>query len=114
MLYSKQIYTDGYFSFGRDIILFISPRATSHISISASSFTVAPFWANIDLRVGGSVNFQVYTSANGSTKLEQVSQVINDREGTFFNGTWMLIAQWTEVARRHGNSNVVRLKATIE
>ena len=73
-----------------------------------SNYIVAPFLADSDIRIGGTISFQIYTSVNGSSELRQVSQVINDRRRESFSGTWMLVARWTEVAQYGGSSNVVR------
>ena len=51
----------------------------------------------------------MYTSSNGAMELDIVSRVIsqsNDGDPPF-QGTWMLVAQWTEVASFGGNSNLV-------
>ena len=74
-----------------------------------TNFVVAPFWSNIGVHIGGEISFQVYTSINGSTELDIVSQVItqfNDGDPSF-NGTWMLVAQWTEVAETGGDPAMV-------
>ena len=68
---------------------------------------MAPFLADINIAIGGNISFQVYTRTNGSEQLDSVSQIINDNRGTFFSGTWMVVAQWREVARFSGFSTEV-------
>ena len=73
---------------------------------------MASFLSDIDVRIGGIVGFQIYTSANGYSELEEVNQVINSSEGSSFRGTWMLVAQWMEMAQFGSNSSAVKMEVT--
>ena len=73
-------------------------------------YVVAPFWSDVNIRRGGGIHFQVYTSSNGSEKLNQVSRVIRNAYGDdTFHGTWMLVAQWRKVSRNKGTPTEVIL-----
>ena len=58
---------------------------------------VAPFWADVDTRIGGDVFYRDSTDPN------LLQQATNDVTATFvdqrnFKATWLLIATWYKVA----------------
>ena len=58
-------------------------------AVTRNAYVVAPFWSDNDLRLAGSVTYQVFTS-----QFANVNAFISDTTGTNFTATWMLVAQW--------------------
>ena len=108
MIIYLQIETNGYFSFDKGFYSY------NFVQLSGNYSIVAPFFTDIDITIGGNISFQVYTRMNGSEELGNVSQAINDKEGTFFSGTWMVVAQWREVPRFLGFRAEVRATSFIK
>lgn len=63
------------------------------------NFTVAPFWADIDITIGeiGRVYYEVHVGFNESILLDEVSNFISTETGTPFVGEWMLLVEWRNV-----------------
>ena len=56
---------------------------------------VAPFWADHDIRPEGEISYEVH---NTSTSLmSTVSNFIRKTQQNEFSGTWMLVAEWSNV-----------------
>ncbi len=60
-------------------------------------FSVAPFWADIDISSGGEIRYEVHTSASNTSFLATVSSFITAETESVFMGEWMLVAEWREV-----------------
>ena len=64
---------------------------------------VAPFWANNDIsnRVG-SISYEVHSSNVSSDYISLVSTFISQQKQIQFIGSWMLLAEWTNVSEFNG------------
>ena len=80
--------SNGYFSFGSE---------------EPATFMAAPFWANADIsnRIG-TVSYEVHHSDISQTYISQVSMFISQQQQVTFNGTWMLISEWSNVPQYGG------------
>ena len=102
-----QVGTNGYFSFGTRQTVY-SPSLFS--PTSTPNYLVAPFWADIDTNVHGSISYEVHNTSAGSSStalLNRVSTFISNQQSTQFSGTWMLVASWYQVSPVDGTSSVV-------
>ena len=104
-----QVSTNGYFSFGTNI-MYSKPELFSEYS--PSSYVVAPFWAQNDIshRVGH-VAYEIHDSENSGNYLSLVSTFISGHQQVHFNGTWMLLAEWNSVPQFQGSIMVVSVTA---
>ena len=107
--YKLQVSTNGYFSFStgsertRCCPILFSPA-------SYPEYIVAPFWADINTELGGSILYEVHSPSLGSysnTLLDQVSTFISSQKNTQFIGNWMLVASWDQVPKYQGSSSTV-------
>ena len=104
---SLQVGTNGYFSFGTRRTVY-NPSLFS--STSPYSYLVAPFWADIDITVHGSISYEVHSTSAGSSSialLNRVSTFISNQQNTQFSGNWMLVASWSQVSAYSGSSSIV-------
>lgn len=71
---------------------------------------VAPFWASSDTsnRVG-TVSYEVYRSETSQKYISQVSMFISQQQQVIFNGTWMLISEWSNIPQYGESVTVVSL-----
>ena len=107
LLNPLQVGTNGYFSFGISQTVY-SPSLFS--STSTPNYLVAPFWADIDTTIHGSISYEVHNTSAGSSStalLNRVSTFISNQQSTQFSGTWMLVASWNQVSKISGSSSVV-------
>ena len=59
---------------------------------------IAPFWANFDTRMGGTVSWELHTRENSFSLVDLVDAFIAGEYGdTSFAGSWMLVANWKNV-----------------
>ena len=69
---------------------------------------MAPYWSNIDTRLDGQVNYEVYVMGESITSgdyLGRVSTLINSEQDPAFTGNWMIVVTWDGVHPfPHGNS----------
>ena len=56
---------------------------------------MAPFWARNDIRLEGSVSYEVHNGSSGH--LQEISNLISENECVSFTGTWMLLVEWRDV-----------------
>ena len=63
---------------------------------SSSYSVVAPFAADIDTTSRGSVKYTQFTTSN-FTQMDNVSSFIQSETGDNFNGTRMMVAEWSSV-----------------
>ena len=92
--FSKQISTNGYFSFGRKLtdccpVLFSG--------VSSEDYIVAPYWSDIDTSSTGRISYEVHTNVTSLSMLGAISKYIRHQEGSGFAGTWMVLAEWKDV-----------------
>ncbi len=102
---TAQVITNGYLSFGQSYISFIPgifPQG------SGTNFLVAPFFADIDIGVTGTIRYEVHTSTSSSGFLADVSNFIRSETGSQFTGQWMLLAEWYNVPPFGGPYDEVR------
>ena len=95
-MYILQVSTNGYFSMGQ------TPEVYSLENIPGPSgySVVAPFAADIDTSITGSVR---YSESFTSTEIDQVSAHISFQIGVSFYGTWMMVVEWYYVPLLHGS-----------
>lgn len=62
-------------------------------------FIVAPFWSDIDLRLEGTVSWDIITRDQDQQILDQVSTHIqqNYNGASTFSGEWMMVIAWNDV-----------------
>ena len=104
---SLQVGTNGYFSFG---IRRTITRPSLFSSTSPYNYLVAPFGADIDIRIHGSISYEVHSTSAGSSSialLNRVSTFISNQKNTQFSGNWMLVASWSQVPAYSGSSSIV-------
>ncbi len=62
---------------------------------------MAPFWADVDLRLAGSIQYEVHSSNSGPAGsvqlLQNVSDFVSRKVDVDFNGTWMIVVSWEQV-----------------
>ena len=56
---------------------------------------VAPFWADHDTRPEGKISYEVHNANTGL--ISTVSNFVRQTQQNNFNGTWMLVAEWSDV-----------------
>ena len=103
-----QVGTNGIFSFGRDFRQDIPEAFPSTDAEIYFAYLVAPYWSNIDTRLDGQVNYEVYVmgeSVISNDYLGRVSTFINSEQDPAFTGNWMIVVTWDGVHPfPHGNS----------
>ena len=107
ILESLQVGTNGYFSFGTRRTVYTPSRFSF---TSTPNYLVAPFWADIDIRINGSISYEVHSTSAGSSSialLNRVSTFISNQKNTQFSGNWMLVASWSQVPAYSGSSSIV-------
>ena len=89
-----QVSTEGYLSFGRAVRC--CPSLTS--DTADSDYIVSPFKADINIANGqGNVSYEVHDISTSPGLLSRVSSFIRQQELNNFSGTWMLVAEWSDV-----------------
>ena len=83
--------TNGLLSFNISFNFFFN----SPFSESTTSYLVAPFWDDVDIRDGNGRIF--YESYDSGYFLDQVNTFLRRRRPSSFEGTWMLAAHWDAV-----------------
>lgn len=105
--------TNGAISFGTGWLFWIPQPFPTNALNTRNSYVVAPFWSDNDIRMNGSIRYEVHARVAGPrTRSPQLldlvsSIIINQRNLTAgsFQGQWMLVAEWNEVhPYPHGNS----------
>ena len=99
ILYHSQVSAKGYISMGE-----IPCTNVVNADLTACS-VVAPYVANIDIEVAGTVrytDFNTYSSSGSS--MTTVSRFVRDQTGNNFYGTKMMVAEWNGVAQFGGSS----------
>ena len=86
--------TNGLISFGRSVSISSPTLFPSTDETIFWSYIVAPFWANFDTTLGGSVKWEIHQSSS-SANVMQVSHFIQSQyEVAGFIGSWMLVGSW--------------------
>ena len=103
-----QVGTNGIVSLGEQFNFYNpQPFPTDNFYIH-TSHVMAPFWADVDTRLAGSVSYETHhrgSNAESNAVLERVSGFIAAQTNTNFTASWMLLAQWDRVhPYPHGSS----------
>ena len=104
---SIQVLTDGLFSFTDPPFTGGTPYL--YKSTNNATYTVAPFWSDIDTTQLGEVTYRVITTATSANTVEEVSAFISRNMSTTFSGTWMIVAEWHEVPMHNTETNMVSM-----
>ena len=114
--------TNGAISFGTGWFFWTPQPFPTTAFFTRNSYVVAPFWSDNDIRINGSIRYEVHSRVAGpnttSTRLlnEVSSFIINQRNLTAdsFQGQWMLVAEWNEVhPYPHGDSTFASSSAQL-
>ena len=98
LYYVFQVSENGYISMGE-------PPCSNSLSSSSSCSVVAPYGANINTEIAGTVqytDFDTYLSSGSS--MTTVSSFIRDQTMENFYGTRMMVAEWNGVSQHNGIS----------
>ena len=108
MHYRSQVGTNGIFSFGVNFRLDLPQPFPSTDAEVYFAYLIAPYWSNIDTRLDGQVNYEVYVAGESPISDEYlgcVNTLVNSEQDSFFRGNWMLVVTWEGVHPfPHGNS----------
>ena len=96
-----QVVTNGLISFGEPLLLHIPYSFPTAFPEVYDSYTLAPFWSDVDISILGEIKYEVHSADSnipGSTYLlNEVNYFISNKTGEDFVGTWMLVAFWDSV-----------------
>ncbi|KAJ1132104.1 hypothetical protein NDU88_010434 [Pleurodeles waltl] len=93
--------TNGVVSFG----VAVSQYTSDPFPLSDGRAFVAPFWADVDIRIAGNV---FYRESRNATLLRRASNEVHRYFGlSSFNATWLYIATWDKVAYYGSTSSKV-------
>ena len=109
---------NGLISFGRPFTYHVPTLFPSSLSVVRNAYLLAPYWSDVDTRQDGEVGYEIHASFvnnDGSDQLlDQVNEFVSNYTGQDFSGTWMLVAEWTEVPSYPGTSSLVSIKLNKE
>ena len=74
---------------------------------------MAPFFTDIDIRLGGQIDYEIHTVTTSQSILSEVNSLINEYTQTEFNGEWLLVATWDNVPPIDDNS-IVRYRDSMQ
>ena len=109
----SQIAENGAITFDGDGWSFYQPELfPSTIFTIRNRYVLAPFWADHDILLGGSVQYQVFQCGVSNLvdqQLEFVSIFIRKQftDAGNFLGVWMLVVNWNELPQFDGDSMTV-------
>ena len=102
-VYCPQVSSNGLFSFNRSVNFFSPVRFPNS---SSYRYLVAPFWADHDPRPTGQISYEIH---NRNTELlSSVNRFIRQQTATNFDGRWLLVAEWNNVAEYGSTADKVR------
>ena len=78
----------------------LTPTANAQ-SVAGANSIIAPYGADIDTQVAGSVKYTRFYS--DYSDLDDVSDFIEDEMNVDFNGEKMMVAEWNNVAEYNGD-----------
>ena len=102
--YCLQVSSNGLFSFNRSVNFFSPVRFPNS---SAYSYIVAPFWADHDPRPTGQISYEIHN--RNTNLLSMVNNFIRQQTATNFEGLWLLVAEWNNVAEYGSSADRVRV-----
>ena len=88
----SQVGTNGYFTFD-GFTGFFPFLFNENVRLSL----VAPFFADIDIRRGGQIIYEVHTQSTSSALFSEINLIIEQNLQTEFSGQWLLVATWDDV-----------------
>ena len=62
-----------------------------------NSSVVAPFWSDVDTRIEGCIQYQVFDPVSDNATISEVSSYVSQATNRSFSGVWMLVAEWRDV-----------------
>ena len=81
------------------------PPCSNSLSSSSSCSVVAPYSANINTEIAGTVRYTDFdTYSYSDSSMTTVSSFIQDQTGDYFEGYSMMVAEWNGVSRFNGIS----------
>lgn len=93
-----QVATDGYITFGTPLIDEVPEAFPPDDADVFWRYMVAPFWANFDTTMGGTVSWELHTREGSPSLVAMVDSFIAGEYGdSNFEGSWMLVAFWENV-----------------
>ena len=88
-----------------DILMGETPCSSYTLSFPSSCSVVAPYAADINTQIAGSVRYtDFYTYSSSGSAMSTVSRFIRDETGDYFYGNRMMVAEWNGVAKYNGIS----------
>jgi hypothetical protein len=95
---SAYVATDGYITFGIPLIDEVPEAFPPDDPDVFWTYMIAPFWANFDTTMGGTVSWKLHTRENSLSLVAMVDSFIAGEYGDDnFVGSWMLVAFWENV-----------------
>lgn len=92
------MHTDGYITFGMQLITSEPDVLPSDDVDTFWTYLIAPFWADFDTSLGGTVSYEIHDSFISPNLVERVDSFIANEYGdSDFVGDWMFIAFWENV-----------------
>ena len=80
-----------------------TPCSSYSLSFPSSCSVVAPYAADINTQIAGSVRYtDFYTYSSFGSSMTTVSRFIRDETGDYFYGNRMMVAEWNGVAKYNG------------
>ena len=93
-----QVSTNGYITFGSPLIVSEPEFLPATDYDTFWSYMIAPFWADFDTTIGGTVSWELHDRSNSPDLVEAVDSLIADEyDDPNFEGSWMLVAFWENV-----------------
>ena len=94
-----QVSANGY------ILMEETPCSSYTLNFPSSCSAVAPYAADINTRIAGSVQYaDFYTYSSTDSAMTTVSSFIRNETGDSFYGSRMMVAEWNGVAEYGGSS----------
>ena len=78
----------------------------------SSAIVVAPFWDDIQLTETGVAQYNIITSANGSTIIDQVESFLKTNQSVELDLDWVIVAKWVNVCP-YGNKFCTSIQASF-
>ena len=91
---------NGVIAFGEQFLVFAPEAFPGTSTVVYYGYLVAPFWADADLRMSGTILWETHELGQSDTSdayLSQVSEFIENREDVSFAGNWMMLINYDQV-----------------
>ena len=93
-----QVSTNGIITFGSPLISSEPEELPPTDSDAFWTYMIAPFWADFDTTMGGTVSWEMHSRQNSPALVATVDSFIAVEFGDqTFEGSWMLVAFWENV-----------------